>query len=255
MLGGGIVLLNPELRCSLLGLCNGLNTKSPPANEPAIPAPPPAEAEEEEDDNGNPVNVTYNVHNPPPAVIVGHYPTRSDPRIIRYASDGCCECKTHSDGIVRCRTKPYGPYTISFRSAKYDVVRAASICARNRCEYHDPSPSPSPRPRPQQPSSCPTQISKHGRKYYLTNLTKLPIQTAIFPPTYIKEGRGCIYQLISSPNPTPSPAPAPAPQPSSSCNSYMCKTFPFLCPQCSSSSSSSSSNLALSLHGYKMSAY
>lgn len=223
MLGGGIVLLNPELRCSLLGLCG--NNKP---QEAATPPPPPPKEEEQEDDNGNPIFIT---NTPPPVIVTPpspvYYPVPTPPQVIRYATNGCCECKTHSDGIVRCRTKPYGDYTTSYRSAKYDVNRAASLCAKNKCNSTSPP----------KPSTCQTQITRNGVKYYLTNLTKLPdIQTMQFPPTYIKEGN-CIYQLLNNPQPTPSQG-----------DSFLCKTFPMLC-------SSQSSNLALSLHGRKMSVY
>jgi len=263
---GGIVLLNPELRCSLLNICGGGGIgQKPPEDEPETPPPPPKEEEEEEDDDGNPVNVTYNINNPPPVILNPpppiYYPGPRGPQIVRYASNGCCECKTHSDGIVRCRTKPYGYYTISYRSAKYNVIESARLCAKNKCKKsggifggifdwgdrdrdrdrdwdrddnnHKPKPSP---PR------CPTQISKNGRKYYLTNLTRLPdFQTMQFPPTYIKEGN-CIYQLVSSPAPAPAPTPTPTPTPTPSnpnspigkaaCDNHLCKSYPWLCPHC-----------------------
>lgn len=229
MLGGGIVLLNPELRCSLLGLC-GNNNKQ----EAVTPPPPPPQKEEQEDDNGNPIFIT---NTPPPVIVTPPSQYYIAPtKVIRYATNKCCECKTHSDGIARCRTRNFGDYTISYSSAKYDVERAASLCAKNRCS------DPSPRPQPQ-PPACPTQITRNGTKYYLTNLTKLPdVMTMQYPPTYIKEGN-CVYQILSN----PTPQPAPTPEPKNNNDSILCKTFPFLC--------SSSSNLALSLHGRKMSVF
>ena len=133
MIGAGIVLLNPELRCSLLGICGQL-TGSKPEVEDKKPEEPPPQTEEEDDD-GNQTNIYYNINNPPPIVVGVPYRPPPPPRVpyvVRYASNGCCECKTHTDGVARCRTKGYGPYTISYNSAKHDVVRAASLCARNK---------------------------------------------------------------------------------------------------------------------------
>lgn len=239
----GFVLINPELRCSVMNLC-GNTSRQPEEDE----EDPPAAAQPAEPEGPDVINNYYPapiVNTPPPVVV----------RPIIYggrdsAVHDCCDCKTQWDGTVKCRTGNRGPYTIGYASARYDAVKAARMCSERHC-YHRPPPRPYPQPSP---PSCPTRVTKYGRTYYITNLTKLPIQTMIHPPNYIQSGR-CIYQLIqdNTPNPPPNPPPGnqnpppPPPPNTTNCNNHLCKNYPWLCPKCIKPTPAASSGYVRSL--------
>jgi hypothetical protein len=219
----GFVLINPELRCSVMNLC-GTTPRG---------AAPEEEEEEPEDPAVPPVVNVYNpapIITPPPVIVRPQYYPQT-----QSAVHDCCDCRM-INGRAKCRAHG-GGYDISYSSARYDVREAARLCAKNKCYQ--------PRPQPQ-PPSCRTQITKHGRTYYITNLKNLPaVMTMQFPPTYVKEGN-CVYQLIqSSPAPAPNtPAPTPGPK-TTDCDNYLCKSYPWLCPKCVKA------NYAASFYGTK----
>jgi len=150
---GGFVLLNPEMRCNLLGLCG----QGPP--EPAV-----SEKEAKDDEEVlPPVNIINNTTNikhrpnvinryhqvppypaPPYPPPYHHHHHHKRPKVIvkppiETAKKDCCECATQADGRARCRKGNKGPYTYGYRSAPYDVDYAAKLCAKANCKPKKPN--------------------------------------------------------------------------------------------------------------------
>ena len=91
------------------------------------------------------------------------------------------------------------PRTTIINNQYYPLQPQNPIVIRDR--RYVPVPVP-PYPSKPKPSACPTRISRNGVSYTLTTLTEMPIQTAIFPPTFIQENH-CIYRQAQGPTPQP----------------------------------------------------
>lgn len=232
--GGAFLFMN---RCQYLGMCDdGPMAPAPAAAEPAPEAVPVADVgEDQQDPRTTIINNQYYPMQPQAPIVVRDrryvpipvppYPNpRPKPQPI-HIEEKCCKCKTTGyDNAVVCSHD--GGRTWSTHSAyKYDINKSMKECVK-KCpkdrrslpwpwggidididigghrSCSDPYCKQYPSRCSHCPPSCATTISKHGRTYKLTALTRLPdVMTMQFPPNYVQIGK-CIYQIVAPPTTT-----------------------------------------------------